>query len=222
MRAPTRRAGLGSLACVVCLLAACSDLDDDAVSGSGTIVSEEREVSGFTELRLEGRGDVTVDVGDRESLTIETDDNLLELITTEVTGSRLVIRNERSIDPSDDVLIRIGAVDFEGVSIAGSADVAVPSLDCGTFTVSVTGSGDLDLDGRCDRLEVEIRGSGDLDAEDLVVETADIDIAGSGDVVVNATDDLLVSIAGSGDVEYLGDPATSIDVRGSGEVQRRP
>jgi len=43
----------------------------------------------------------------------------------------------------------------------------------------------------------------------------------SGDVVVNATDELVVRISGSGEVEYLGDPSTDIDIAGSGDVRKR-
>jgi hypothetical protein len=59
----------------LCVVAACdSDSDSSTVRGSGTTVTQAREVQGFGEIRLEGSGDVMVDVGDRESLTIEADE----------------------------------------------------------------------------------------------------------------------------------------------------
>jgi hypothetical protein len=202
-------------------IAACDD-DSDAVSGSGSVVLEERDVSGFSDIELRGSGDLVVDVGTIESLTIEADDNLLALISTEVRGSSLVIENEQSMSPSTDIVYRIEAIDFDGVSIAGRAEVVAPNVDCDTFSVSVAGSGSFDLDGSCDVLDVDIAGSGNVDADGLLVERADVSITGSGDVVVNASDELDVSITGSGDVVYLGDPATDIDIQGSGVVQRGP
>ena len=195
-------AGL-TVALLIATTAGCEFDGDDTVRGSGEIATEVREVSGFSEVHLEGSGDVIVDVGKSESLTIAADDNLLELIATSGSGSRLVI-------------------EFDGVAIAGSADVVAPNLACGTFSVSVAGSGSFDLGGTCDALDVSIAGSGDVDAGDLAVARADVSIAGSGDVLVNATDALDVSIAGSGDVEYLGDPAVKIDISGSGDVRKRP
>jgi hypothetical protein len=202
--------------------AACDDDEQDAVVGSGTIVSDERDVSGFREIHLEGSGRVTVDQGADESLTIETDGNLLPLITTDVTGARLVIRHEEPISPSQDILYRIEATELDGVSIAGSADLVAPDLACDTFTASVAGAGSFDVGGACDRLDVQIAGSGDVDGEDLAVARADVTIAGSGDVIVDARDELHVSITGSGDVVYVGDPATDIDIQGSGNVRRAP
>jgi hypothetical protein len=202
--------------------AGCGTDGDDAVRGSGDIVTEVREVSGFSEVQIEGSGDVIVDVGESESLTIEADDNLLELITTSVSGSRLEIEFDEPLRPSEAIVYRIGVIEFDAVTVAGSADVVAPSLACDTFSVSVAGSGSFDLGGTCDALDVSIAGSGDVDASDLAVARADVSITGSGDVVVNATDALDVSIAGSGEVEYFGDPAIEIDISGSGDVRRSP
>jgi hypothetical protein len=207
----------------LCMVAACeSGSDSETVRGSGTIVTEAREVEGFDEIRLEGSGDVVVEIGDRESLTIETDDNLLQLIDTEVTGSRLVIDHEGSLNPTAGIVYRIEAIDFDGVTIAGSADVVASDVDCDTFSVTVAGSGSIELEGSCAVIDVDIAGSGDLDAGGLSVDRATVSIAGSGDVIVDAAEELQVSIAGSGNVVYLGDPATDIDVQGSGEVRQGP
>jgi len=216
------RVGPGVVAVLVLGAFAGCDDDPEAVRGSGTVVVEERTVVGFTEIELRGSGNVIVDAGTSESLTVETDDNLLPLISTEVRGSSLVIENEQSIAPSTDIVYRVGAIDFEGVSVAGSADVVASDVDCDVFSVSIAGAGSLDLDGVCNALDIDIAGSGDVDANGLLVERAEVSIAGSGDVAVNASDELDVSIAGSGDVVYLGDPATDIDIQGSGEVRRGP
>jgi len=48
-----------------------------ALIGSGYIVSEDRNVSGVTAVRLMTSGDLTIEQGNQESPTIEADDNLL-------------------------------------------------------------------------------------------------------------------------------------------------
>jgi len=40
-------------------------------------------------------------------------------------------------------------------------------------------------------------------------------------VLVNVTDDLMVTINGSGDVEFIGDPLVFETINGSGDVSRR-
>ena len=61
------------------------------VRGSGDIVKESRDVDGFDRIVVTGAGTVIITQGGSESLTIETDDNLMEYIETEVSGNTLEI-----------------------------------------------------------------------------------------------------------------------------------
>jgi hypothetical protein len=91
------------------------------------VQSEERTVTGFDEILLEGGGRIFVDVSGTESLTIEAEDNLLPLLSSEVIGNRLEFRTSESISPSTPIVYAIGAVAFEvgtaNIDIAGSGDV---------------------------------------------------------------------------------------------------
>jgi hypothetical protein len=207
-----------SLALAGLPLSACDD-DADSVRGSGTLASESRSVSGFDDVVLEGIGDLIIDVGGTESLTIEAESNLLPVLTSNVTGSTLTLGSSEPISPTRPITYTLGADTLEGISISGTGAVVAPNVSCATFKVAVSGSGTLDVGGTCDALELSISGSGDFDGRDLAVVAASVSIDGSGDSVVNATDTLRVVINGSGNVEYVGDPATDIDVNGSGEVQ---
>ena len=95
------------------------------IKGSGNVILEERDVSGFDQIVMAGAGQIIITQGDRESLSIETDDNLLEYISTEVTGDTLEIdftkdiilssgaRN--SLQPSAGFIFRISVIDLEQV-----------------------------------------------------------------------------------------------------------
>lgn len=115
----------------------------------------------------------------------------------------------------------VGETPVEGeslsLSIAGSGgldlQVAVKRLD-----VHVAGSGDSTLRGQADAVSTNTAGSGDIRAEDLNVRTAEVSIAGSGDVAFHVTDQLEAQIFGSGDVRYRGRPSVEVRSLGSGEV----
>ena len=116
-------------------------------------------MSGFNVVALDGSGSLIIDVGGAESLTIEAEDNLLPLLTSNVTSSTLKLGSSKPISPTKPITYTLGAAALEAVSIDGS-----------------------------------------------------------GDAIVNASDNLNVTINGSGDVEYLGDPTTEIEISGSGDV----
>jgi len=213
-----------------------------SVSGSGTIKSETRAVSGFTGISLAVNSLVEIQQGDTESVTIETDDNLLPLIETVVENGTLQIRptprNTSFTTRKINIIVQVKTVDRLAIagagdmhakslkvsalktSIAGSGDIRIKSLDAGALTVKIAGSGDFAAAGRAASMDARIAGSGDIKAGNLDTKTVEVSIAGSGDATVWARDSLKVKVAGSGDVKYYGDAAVTKSIGGSGSVKR--
>src|SRR5687767_1144824 len=54
------------------------------VDGSGNVVVEQREVSGFSAVSMSGFGELIIQQTGKESLSITADDNLLPLLTSKV------------------------------------------------------------------------------------------------------------------------------------------
>lgn len=191
------------------------------IRGSGNVVTETRQVSGFDEIVVEGSGDVTVTVTGTESLQVEAEDNIMPLITTDVVNGRLVLGSDGTFSTSRGLKYTITAAALTGVTIQGSGNVIASDIDAGSFTVLIEGSGDVRPAGSTDALTVHIEGSGNVDAFDLEATTAVVQIDGSGSASVRAVDALDVEINGSGDVVYDGDPAVDESINGSGDVRRR-
>lgn len=231
--------GAGVLALAVLVaLAGC-------VQGSGNVVTETRDVSGFQEVELKGIGRLEITQGKTTELTVTADDNLMQYIDTEVEGDTLVIwvRNKNlpffTVNPSETIVYELTVPTLERASLSGSGDIVVDGLETDELTVEISGSGDLEatdlladsftyrlsgsgratLAGKVERQDVEISGSGRLEAEDLRSAEASIEISGSGRAVLWVTDQLDVQISGSGDVQYYGSPEVTQDVSGSGNIK---
>lgn len=82
----TLRPALACLVAVVLVVTACS-----VTTGSGHVTTEMRQVSGFTRVELSGTGELTVEKTGTESLMISAEDNLLPLLTSEVSGDTLIL-----------------------------------------------------------------------------------------------------------------------------------
>ena len=209
------------------LAASCDEARDEAneIRGSGQTITRSREVSGFDEVVLTGFGDVIVEVTGTESLTIEAEDNILPLLTSEVISGRLELgarqSAEQRLSPTRDVVFRITAAELVGTSVLGSGNVTVSGVEALSFSVSIAGSGNVAPEGTCASLGVDISGSGAFDGENLVARAGTVSVSGSGNAVVNVTDELGVMVSGSGLVEYLGSPALQESVTGSGVVRPR-
>jgi len=199
----------------------CTSAWADSVKGSGVAKTEARDVGAFTRIRLDGSADVKVTIGDKPSLTVSGDDNILPLIDTKVEDNQLVITSHQSISPKLPLKVEITTPSLGAFAINGSGDVKITGLNEKEFAASIRGSGDMTATGAADSLKVEIKGSGDAKLDGLTAKTAAVSVSGSGDVQVNASDSLTATVAGSGDVHYKGDPKELVkSVAGSGSVTR--
>lgn len=214
----------------------------ERVQGNGKITTQSRALGHFDALASSVSGDVEVRIGNTESVTVETDDNIQALLETVVENGTLRIRPVRkNISLSTRTMkIIVQARALDRVSVAGSGSVRADNLrgeslkfDIGgsgslvarqlaaeAVTVSLGGSGSMETSGKAERLQVSIGGSGNVQADKLATRTANVSIGGSGEVTLWATQSLAVNLAGSGDIGYYGDPKVSKSVVGSGTVKR--
>jgi hypothetical protein len=227
---------IGTLACGVGGLG--------STQGSGQVVEEEFEVSGFTGVRFETIGTLYIEIGEEEGLVVEAEDNLIEHFVVEVDGKVLKIGGESgvSLSPTTPINFYLTVKQLDTIVLAGSGDVEAPDLAAEKFTATVSGSGDIDMDGlvattldvvlsgsgdleisdgRVDEQDISISGSGKYDARDLASAVADVNISGSGSATILVSDSLEVNIAGSGSVRYAGSPnLDKLTVSGSGTVEQ--
>lgn len=155
-------------------------------------------------LRVEG-GRISLDDGARDEHT---------QVTINAFGVRVLSDSER-------VKITIIAPDVTKFDLRGSGDLDIRRYDHPTFAVDVSGSGDVEAQGRVETVVVDNSGSGSVDLSDLKAKDAVFDVSGSGGGALFATNKAKIDISGSGDVELRTEPKTvSTEITGSGEVRR--
>jgi hypothetical protein len=235
-----------AVAALSLLVAACGSIvletDNDRVRGSGEVTTETRSITEFERIVLAGEGSVLLEAGPDGQIEIETDDNLLTHLRTDVSGDTLTISTElgTDIDPMSGVTYRLGCPEITAVVLsgAGTIDLAscatqgrldmelpgagtilAPDLDASTVRASLPGAGSIVATGRVDLLEVVLAGAGEFDGRDLRAGDASVDSTGVGMTTVWATDELFVSLTGVGSVGYYGEPQVSSSVTGVGTIE---
>lgn len=207
---------LATLACQVAI--------PRSVQGSGNASSEVRQVSDFNTIALEGMGDVFITVGETESLTIQADDNLLPLLTSKVQNGtlKLGIVSGANIHPVGPITFNVTVKELNSITLAGSGNFYVDPFETDRMTVTIAGSGDINLKGLAlNDFKATIAGSGNVYVDEITAENVDSTISGSGDIrLVGEAPTQKLGIYGSGD--YLaGDLQTKVSditIAGSGNV----
>jgi hypothetical protein len=191
------------------------------VAGSGIAASETRDVSGFTSIELAGSADVFVNFGDTESVKIETDDNILPLIETNVSFGKLVIRTRPNTNTTTHLGIRVTvtAKSLAAASISGSGNLTINDARATDLRFDLPGSGNITTSGKAERVNIILNGSGNILCGNLQSKSATVRLGGSGNINVYAAESLDASITGSGSVFYAGNPAkVNTSVPGSGTI----
>jgi hypothetical protein len=218
------------------------NINIDAERGSGSVVTETREVTGFDRVVLSGIGDVTLVQGDEITLEIEAEDNVIRNITTEVRDGTLFIGyNQRAVFPTRTVkfyltMPEVRGLDTRGVSniqaedlstdqldigISGTGNIVIENLQADQLAVNVSGAGNFSSVGQAGQQRINLSGAGNYNGEDLRSESADVTISGLGKVSVWATDALTIVISGAGSVDYYGNPQVNQQINGLGRIQHQ-
>ncbi len=252
MRRPLREGLLlaGLLAAMVLGFAGSIGCSDDGVvtrlptivRGSGVIDQEDRFVSGCAGVNVSSIGNLHIEQGAQEALTIRAEDNLLRHLVTELRGGTLTIRTADDVQllPRLSIDFYLTVVDLESILHTGVGDVDGTDLTLDTLTLTQSGVGEVDLDaldttgintvlsgvgdvwlaGRTDEQVLTLSGVGDYEAGDLASSGARVTITGHGSATVRVSALLIVNITGSGSVYYFGDPVVDSTITGTGGVVR--
>ncbi len=215
----------------------------EVVHGSGRVVEEERDVSGFERIVLRGEGDIDFEQTEDTGLVVEAEDNIVPELATNVEGRTLIIetRGDVILDPTRPIIYHVGSPKLTLVAIEGSGNFGAEHVDSESLRVEISGSGNGHVQKvEADAVELEISGTGELKVDDLRATTSSVVIEGSGDVDIDGTartqtvtitgsgnyfgfgcdtEDTVVRVSGSGNVDVSARDSLTVRVDGSGDVR---
>jgi len=239
-----RKSLLFVLPLIALLLMSCritTGFNRQTIQGSGNLKTEQRPVSDIERVSLEGIGDVTINQGSEESLTVTADDNVLPYIETIMRGRELVLRVKEGYNFQGSITVRytLNVKNLNAISIGGSGNITTEKLNAGDLSLSIAGSGNMkfadlqaknlrtttagsgnyEIKGKVETQNISIAGMGNYITGDLQSSEATVSVSGSGNVTLWAEDKLDIRILGSGDVSYYGQPTVTQSITGSGNIK---
>ena len=203
------------------LFAGCHFNTHDGIKGSGIRLKQKREVAPFTSIAMNGAFDIDVVCQKQQGLEIEADDNLLPLITTEVSNNVLHIKSKRSFSVNDPIKVTISLPNLEGVSVNGAGKFDIAGLNNDKFEIDANGATTIRVAGETKLLDIDSNGAGKIDAHRLRATRGVVEAKGVARVDVNVTEQLEVTVSGPSHVTYQGDPVVNKTVNGPGSVSKK-
>lgn len=197
------------------------------VRGNNKVVTKERTINGdFDEIKVSNGLDVYLTQDTNESLSIQADENLHDIIMTSVENNILSIYTTENINyaASRKVMVSFDAVSkikaTSGCDVYSTNTIIADALELSTtsgsdmeldieatsVTCDSSSGSDLKLSGTADYLVAEASSGSDIKAGNLVTKTAEVRASSGADITVNATEKLTAKSGSGGDVKYYGNP----------------
>lgn len=184
---------------------------------------ENRPVNGFTSIDFQSTGDVSITMGEVDSVVIEADENILPLLKTEVIGCQLIISETANPQISDKSPIHylIMMKNLVGASMSGTGDIIIDGLDTDQVKFDLSGTGTITAYGKVRTLIASLPGMGFIVCIGLEADTVIAHHSGTGEIFVRAERNLDANISGVGAINYYGDSANIIKtVTGYGKINQ--
>ena len=176
------------------------------VIGNKKIVFQERTVSAYSQIKILGNADIVLTDGNIGQIKVETSENVLSYVTTEVKGDILVIK-----------------LKHYGVNYVPKLKVYVP-INEKFNKITIVGKGEViskeDFSLQLPSLEVVLKGNGNFKGKALSARKAIFYIAGAGNIEASVTEEVQAKIMGYGHITIFGNPSKKdTDIKGSGKIQ---
>ena len=200
--------------------------DKDRIEGSGNVITKDISVNSFDELDASGVFNLLLSQGDKESLKIEADDNLMDLFIIENEGSTLTIKMKKNSNFNSKKQLKV-YVTFKTLKsmnlgmVGGTssdeklkfADLKLKNQSVGSVSLNMTlqtlnmenqSVGSVKLEGSAENAVVKNNSVGSINAGNFVVQKMDIENNGVGSATVNAEKELKYSDSFLGKVSNKG------------------
>ncbi len=231
---------LFTLIVVVPLLSGCGWIP---MQGSGNIMTQGFDLTDFDKVDVSHAFTVNISQGDTFSVVVSIDDNLVEYLRVEKSGSTLKIGVAPDRDyASTHATAEVTMPELTGLEMSGGSQGTITGftstkplavdlsgasslggdIEAGDARFEVSGGSDLTLTGSGQDLTVEAAGASEVGLADFPVADANVLARGGSRLTVNASGTLNVDASGASHVYYLGSPTLgTVNADDSSSVEHR-
>ena len=197
------------------------------VKGNGLVVEQTRTINGtYNSIEASQGLDVYLTQSDTESVSVEADENLQDIIITEIENNVLKIHTKQNIGRSTSKKVMVSFKNISKITSASGSDVyskntiTVESLELNStsgsdMTLNVntnnlvcksTSGSDMKLTGKTINLMAEATSGSDIKAGKLFTEFSQVNAYSGSDITVNTSKQLIAEASGGSDINYYGNP----------------
>jgi len=208
--------------------------------GNGDVISETRNTTDeFTEVSASEGLMVYVTQADDFSIEVEADENIIDLIATDIKNGKLRIHTHENIGratkkiyvslPEISVLkSSSGAhlntentIQAERLEIDGSSGANITTeFTADNVVIDASSGANLTISGTAHNADIDVSSGGNINAKKLETKTCTADASSGGNVKIQVSESLVADASSGGNISYSGDPTVEKKKSVSGSVHK--
>ncbi len=206
--------------------------------GNGKVVSETRKVAEeFTEVSASEGLMVFVTQADDFNIEVEADENVIDLIATDIKNGRLRVHTRENIgnatkeihvslpevtalQSSSGAQLRTeNTIEADKLEIDGSSGALLQLvLTANDIEIDASSGANLNITGETDHAQVDVSSGGNINAKDLKTKTCTADASSGGNLKIQVSESLTADANSGGNIGYSGQPKVQKKKSFSGSV----
>lgn len=196
----------------------------EEIVGTEKMAAQVRKLASFSSVNVSGFYTVNITIGSPQSVTLQTNSNLLPYIESDVSGNKLTINAKKGylLRPSGTPTLDIVVPTLASIELNGNNQVSLKGVAKGDLELIFSGSNQFVGQGSLDTLKMTVDGESNIDASKLVANEVVIVSNGSSKIMVYPKEELNVKISGVGTVNYFGNPKVEQVINGSASIHKMP
>lgn len=197
------------------------------VNGNRNVITENRNLKeDFTKIKVSTGLDLYLSQGSSNQVTVKADENLQDIIITEVKGGVLKIYSDKSIWRAKARKVYVTVQDLEGITATSGSDVYTKeTLKVNDITISATSGADIRMEIDANSVEssatsgadIEISGiainhtsratsGASIEAYQLHSKNVTVKVSSGADINIYASESINAKASSGGDIDYKGSP----------------
>lgn len=174
------------------------------INGNKKIETRSFNIENLTTVKIDLNASILIDASLKEGMTITTDSNLFEYIAKENKEGILHLNQLKWIQPSNRMLIKIGAPNLKYIEQDTHGTVKIINLNSKYFQ-AVAAIGEIIMEGTTEKLYLKVK-NGTVNAEKLIATNATVISNGRGEVNIHVTSELFTDLKEGTRLQLTGKP----------------
>jgi|TARA_B110000240_G_C13422000_1_gene419895 hypothetical protein len=212
---------------IATLFSSCAIDMFNRATGNRNVVTEDRSAKeDFTKIKVSTGLDLYISQGSKNQITVEADENLQDIIITEIQDGMLKIYSEKNIWRAKARKIYVTIENLEAIAATSGSDVyANETLKVNNLNISATSGSDINISVDANTVEtnatsgsdIEVSGvsnnhiskatsGASIDAYQLQSKNVSAKVTSGADINVYASESIVAKATSGGDIDFIGNP----------------